>query len=206
MALKFVHERPHTMVKRKEKKQMILTAATECFSHMGYDKTTLDDIGEKVKLNKASLYYYYNSKEDLFCDVVYTEAQRFREETRSMLRTFRTAEEKVVYFLSERTLFYKRIRNLQELTDEVVKKVEPIFSTLRDGIYAEEKNLLKDVLEEGIYRGEINRTDSGKLSDVLLKVASAFRLPAKTDGGTGDQTALDDIRFTTRLILRGIRG
>lgn len=194
------------MVKREEKKLMILNAATECFSHMGYDKTTLDDIGGKVKLNKASLYYYYNSKEDIFCDVIYAEAQRFREEIRTKLKSFRTAEDKVVYFLSERTLFYKRIRNLQELTDDVVKKVEPIFTTLRDGIHQEEKTLLKDVLDEGIYRGEINRTDSGKLADVLLKVASAFRLPVNGGADSGEQSALEDIRFTTRLMLRGIRG
>lgn len=194
------------MVKREEKKLMILNAATECFSHMGYDKTTLDDIGGKVKLNKASLYYYYNSKEDIFCDVIYAEAQRFREEIRTKLKSFRTAEDKVVYFLSERTLFYKRIRNLQELTDDVVKKVEPIFTTLRDGIHQEEKTLLKDVLDEGIYRGEINRTDSGKLADVLLKVASAFRLPVNGGAESVEQSALEDIRFTTRLMLRGIRG
>lgn len=194
------------MVKREEKKLMILNAATECFSHMGYDKTTLDDIGGKVKLNKASLYYYYNSKEDIFCDVIYAEAQRFREEIRTKLKSFRTAEDKVVYFLSERTLFYKRIRNLQELTDDVVKKVEPIFTTLRDGIHQEEKTLLRDVLDEGIYRGEINKTDSGKFADVLLKVASAFRLPVNGGADSGEQSALEDIRFTTRLMLRGIRG
>ena len=77
------------MIKREEKKQMILHAATECFSQLGYDKTTLDDIGGKVKLNKASLYYYYNSKEDLFCDVIYAEAQRFREEIRNKTRALR---------------------------------------------------------------------------------------------------------------------
>lgn len=195
------------MVKREEKKQMILNAATECFSQLGYDKTTLDDIGGKVKLNKASLYYYYNSKEDLFCDVIYAEAQRFREEVRNKLHTFRTAEEKVIFFLSERTKFYKRIKHLQEITTDVVKRIEPIFNTLRQGILNEERSLLKDVLEEGIQRGEINRTDSGKLSEVLLKVASAFKVQQNgTDVAHAEAAAIEDIRFTTRLILRGVKG
>ncbi len=195
------------MVKREEKKQMILNAATECFSQLGYDKTTLDDIGGKVKLNKASLYYYYNSKEDLFCDVIYAEAQRFREEVRNKLHTFRTAEEKVIFFLSERTKFYKRIKHLQEITNDVVKKIEPLFSTLRQGILSEERKLLREVLEDGINRGEINRTDSSKLSEVLLKVASAFKIqPNGSDLQQAESVALEDIRFTTRLILRGVRG
>ncbi len=127
------------MIKREEKKQMILHAATECFSQLGYDKTTLDDIGGKVKLNKASLYYYYNSKEDLFCDVIYAEAQRFREEIRNKTRALRSAEEKVIFFLTERSRFYKRLKHLQEITMNMMKKIEPIFYTLQQGIQQEEK-------------------------------------------------------------------
>ena len=52
------------------KKQEILKAASECFARFGYEKTTLDDIGKMVGLNKASLYYYYKNKEDIFAEVV----------------------------------------------------------------------------------------------------------------------------------------
>jgi AcrR family transcriptional regulator len=193
------------MIKREEKKQMILNAATECFSQLGYDKTTLDDIGGKVKLNKASLYYYYNSKEDLFCDVIYAEAQRFREEIRNKTRALRSAEEKVIFFLTERSRFYKRLKHLQEITMNMMKKIEPIFYTLQQGIQQEEKNMLKEMLDEGIHTGEINRTDPGRLSDVLLKVSSAFKMNGG-DSEQSDSNTIEDIRFTTRLILRGVKG
>lgn len=193
------------MIKREEKKQMILHAATECFSQLGYDKTTLDDIGGKVKLNKASLYYYYNSKEDLFCDVIYAEAQRFREEIRNKTRALRSAEEKVIFFLTERSRFYKRLKHLQEITMNMMKKIEPIFYTLQQGIQQEEKNMLKEMLDEGIHTGEINRTDPSRLSEVLLKVSSAFKMNG-ADSEQSDNNTIEDIRFTTRLILRGVKG
>jgi AcrR family transcriptional regulator len=193
------------MIKREEKKQMILHAATECFSQLGYDKTTLDDIGGKVKLNKASLYYYYNSKEDLFCDVIYAEAQRFREEIRNKTRALRSAEEKVIFFLTERSRFYKRLKHLQEITMNMMKKIEPIFYTLQQGIQQEEKNMLKEMLDEGIHTGEINRTDPSRLSEVLLKVSSAFKMNG-SDTEQSDINTIEDIRFTTRLILRGVKG
>lgn len=193
------------MIKREEKKQMILHAATECFSQLGYDKTTLDDIGGKVKLNKASLYYYYNSKEDLFCDVIYAEAQRFREEIRNKTRALRSAEEKVIFFLTERSRFYKRLKHLQEITMNMMKKIEPIFYTLQQGIQQEEKNMLKEMLDEGIHTGEINRTDPSRLSEVLLKVSSAFKMNGG-DSEQSDSNTIEDIRFTTRLILRGVKG
>ncbi len=193
---------------------MILNAATECFSQNGYEKTTLDDIGGKVKLNKASLYYYYSSKEDLFCDVIYSEAQRFREDVRSKAKAIRDVEARVVFFLVERTRFYRRLRYLHELTLNLARKIEPMFVTLKSGIRSEEKMILQDILNEGIESGEIRPTDSARLADVLLKISSVSgesgltgidNIPsASLPEVTADDTEqVEEIRFTTHLILQG---
>ncbi len=193
---------------------MILNAATECFSQNGYEKTTLDDIGGKVKLNKASLYYYYSSKEDLFCDVIYSEAQRFREDVRSKAKAIRDVEARVVFFLVERTRFYRRLRYLHELTLNLARKIEPMFVTLKSGIRSEEKMILQDILNEGVESGEIRPTDSARLADVLLKISSVSgesgltgidNIPsASLPEVTADDTEqVEEIRFTTHLILQG---
>jgi AcrR family transcriptional regulator len=63
------------MVEAFEKKKEILKAASDCFARYGYEKTTLDDIGKMVGLNKASLYYYYKNKEAIFSEVVFEETE-----------------------------------------------------------------------------------------------------------------------------------
>lgn len=202
------------MLKKEEKKLMILNAATECFSQNGYEKTTLDDIGGKVRLNKASLYYYYSSKEDLFCDVIYSEAQRFREEVRSKAKAIRDVEARVVFFLVERTRFYRRLRYLHELTLNLARKIEPMFVTLKNGIRSEEKMILQDIINEGVESGEIRPTDSAKLADVLLKISSVSgesgligidNIPsaALSEVIADDTEQVEEIKFTTHLILQG---
>ncbi|MBL7922649.1 MAG: TetR/AcrR family transcriptional regulator [Bacteroidia bacterium] len=202
------------MQKREEKKQLILHAATECFSRNGYEKTTLDDIGGRVSLNKASLYYYYSSKEDLFCDVIYSEAHRFREEVRNKIKNMKGVEPKIVFFLTERARFYRKLRHLHDLTLNLVRRIEPIFLTLQHSIRAEERSLLQDVINEGVVTGEIRKTESVRLAEVLLKIASVSRRPALAlaDDYSGhgseeseDVEMLDDIQFTTKLILQGVR-
>ena len=137
--------------------------------------------------------------------MIYAEAQRFREEIRNKTRALRSAEEKVIFFLTERSRFYKRLKHLQEITMNMMKKIEPIFYTLQQGIQQEEKNMLKEMLDEGIHTGEINRTDPSRLSEVLLKVSSAFKMNG-ADTEQSDNNTIEDIRFTTRLILRGVKG
>jgi len=57
-------------VKRQEIKQaLIVDAAKRLFSDLGYEKTTLESIGEAVGLTKQTLYYYFPSKNDLLMEV-----------------------------------------------------------------------------------------------------------------------------------------
>ena len=48
-----------------QSKERILTAAKELFLARGYGATTVDAICEKAELTKGSIYYFFDSKEDL---------------------------------------------------------------------------------------------------------------------------------------------
>jgi len=48
-----------------QSKERILTAAKELFLSRGYGATTVDAICEKAELTKGSVYYFFDSKEDL---------------------------------------------------------------------------------------------------------------------------------------------
>lgn len=58
-----------------ETKTRILTAATDLFSHYGYPKTSLDDIARAAQIAKATIYYYFPSKEDIFLEALGNKAE-----------------------------------------------------------------------------------------------------------------------------------
>ena len=60
-----------------EKTQNILSAARRRFAHYGFSKVTMDEIAGDVEMGKASLYYYFPTKEDLFKAVVIQEQNEF---------------------------------------------------------------------------------------------------------------------------------
>ena len=57
-------------MKENNTKQLILTTAYEMISCQGYDKTSIGQIADKVGIKKASIYYYFNSKEEIFIELV----------------------------------------------------------------------------------------------------------------------------------------
>lgn len=48
-----------------EKREIILEAALEAFSHHGYRGATIDQIAEAAGMSKPNLLYYFRSKEDI---------------------------------------------------------------------------------------------------------------------------------------------
>jgi AcrR family transcriptional regulator len=56
-------------IRYNEKRQKILDNAAKLFAQKGYENVSLEEIGAKLKLNKASLYYYFKSKDELFFQI-----------------------------------------------------------------------------------------------------------------------------------------
>lgn len=56
--------------KSERTRQRILDAAAACFSELGYAGVTLRDIADRAKMKAGSLYYHFDSKEDLVEEVL----------------------------------------------------------------------------------------------------------------------------------------
>jgi AcrR family transcriptional regulator len=56
--------------KRTKKKDLILESATAIFSQYGYHNSKLEQITRSLNLTDKSIYYYFNSKGDLFIEVI----------------------------------------------------------------------------------------------------------------------------------------
>ena len=52
-------------IRYDEKRKKILKYAAKIFAKKGYEKTSLEEIATRLKLSKASLYYYIKSKDEL---------------------------------------------------------------------------------------------------------------------------------------------
>jgi AcrR family transcriptional regulator len=54
----------------EKKRKAIISAAASIFREKGYAAANGDDIAKKAKMDRASLYYYYAGKQEIFRDMV----------------------------------------------------------------------------------------------------------------------------------------
>jgi TetR/AcrR family transcriptional regulator, repressor of the mexAB-oprM multidrug resistance operon len=62
--------RNRQQIPREERAGDLLAAATELFLAKGYDKTTMADISAAAGVARGNVYWYFNSKDDIFAAVM----------------------------------------------------------------------------------------------------------------------------------------
>ncbi len=199
------------MTKKDAVKVKIGKAAIQCFARYGLEKTTLDDIAKSVGLNKASLYYYYKNKEDIFLEVAIAEGQQFINALQEKTINKKGVENRIQYYLQERMQYYLLVLNRNKITADKLYKILPQFFELYDEVMQQEISFIQSLLQVGIKQKEIARTDSLKLASSIILVSDAVKHSIeqqallKNEDIDNSSKGFDQIKFLLQLIFKGLK-
>ena len=138
------------MLDKKKKRERIIESARELFSRFGFLKTTVNEIARYARMGKATLYYYFGGKEEIFKEVLRRESEFIKEKIKKSISREESFQDKMRVFvktkmecLNEAVNFYQALKNeyLDNYTFIVnarrknfLDEIEIIKSILRDGI------------------------------------------------------------------------
>jgi len=90
MDLKLVEtsSEPKTIKRNNERPKQILSAAVELFRDRGFEATRLEDVADKAGVSKATIYLYFESKEDLFFALIREKVVPMLEQTIAQAEAF----------------------------------------------------------------------------------------------------------------------
>ena len=195
---------------KPDKKQMILKAASACFSKYGYEKTTLDEIGQQVGLTKTSLYYYYENKETIFSNVIYLEMDEYLSKLHTKLEATHNCREKILTYLREKILYMQKLLNLHSLTIETLSNVQPFFFELFQNVKQKEVDFINDILVSCQQEGILKDCNTKRVSQSILNILDAMRIEAIIGKDYRYPNQIDykkiekEVIFTVSLILKGL--
>jgi len=192
---------PPRMNKKELVKEKIGKVAMKCFAKYGLDKTTLDDIAKEVGLNKASLYYYYKNKEDIFLEVAITEGKDYLRTLEAHVLEKETTEARIIFYLVERINYYKNVLNMNRVSAETLNRMLPRFFELFDAITKQEVQFLTMIIKEGIKKGELGKTNPGKLASSLINMNDAFKHHAEHKAILKNPDQIDYSQITVEMKL-----
>ncbi|MDR3665329.1 MAG: TetR/AcrR family transcriptional regulator [Ignavibacteriaceae bacterium] len=160
----------------KEREEQIILAARKVFAHYGFSKTTMEDISTEVEMGKASLYYYFPTKENLFQTVILHEQNEFIKKAVSLLAKQDSAEKKLRMYVEERLKFIQDLVNLGTLAFNAVRDRHAIFLKMYESFNEKEIGIVNKIIEEGKRRGEFISSIPKGYANLLMHLLHGLRL------------------------------
>lgn len=183
--------RPKIPAYALEKETAILDAAQRRFAQFGADKVTMEEIAQEVGMGKASLYYYFPSKELLFRGVIHREQAQFLEWLRKTISSEATASQKLLNYTNQRIKFFNRLVNLNALSVQSILEIKPVFRELFESFGKEERQLISQIISEGIVAKELVCDQPEEFAKILLYALHGLRLRALRVAHQESQSKLD---------------
>ncbi|HFE52347.1 MAG TPA: TetR/AcrR family transcriptional regulator, partial [Bacteroidetes bacterium] len=141
---------PTLSARRVDRKRSILEAARALFAHFGPRKVTMEDIARKANLAKATLYYYFKSREDILREIIRNEGAELWQRVNEAVARERDPVAKLKAYVHTR---FRAIEELtvyySSLTEEYLRNYEFIETERR--VYTElELKTIESILQEGV--------------------------------------------------------
>lgn len=193
-----------------EKQGLILDAARKRFAYYGFSKVTMDEIAADVGLGKASLYYYFPTKEKLFEEVLRQEKNQFVSNIQSLIDTSAPPSDVLREYALKRIQHFRELANLRALQFQQSPETRSSFFQLYKEFQEQEIGLLVQVLERGNQSGEFSVTDFRGSAEAIIQMLYGPRawLLHKRDNPLDEETFRQieqSTRTITEIILNGIR-
>src|SRR5690625_2944362 len=169
------------LTKRELKEREILNAAEEVFSQYGYENTKMDDIAAKLGISKGLVYFYFNSKENLYMALTYRAMQTLNEQfyevyhKNNHLPGYDTTVlliEAYIEFLNTNPFYRELMINYTRLVRSSDQVNNQLTDSMKNSIYFRKirdiHNIPITIAQEEISRGQKDGTIKNKRSPSLL--------------------------------------
>jgi len=154
----------------KRKKERILETATDIFSRFGIKKATMDEIAQKVRMGKSTLYHYFKSKEEIFLEVVKRESDTLKENLKKEVEKAITPQNKFRAYAKARMKYLKELINYYNTLTDAYLEIYPFTKDIQRDFENFELNSLSTIFKEGIKKDVFN-IPNPKLAARMVMIA-----------------------------------
>jgi AcrR family transcriptional regulator len=153
---------------RQKRRKEILLAAVYLFRKKGFLATTIDDIAFRVKINKATIYYYFRDKDQILFEIVSNSIDQLIEGAQHIVSSSASPLEKMKEILMLHLRSGTDPGNLGGVAQFERKNLPPKLLKIYDAQRDEYERIYRGLISQGIAMGQIKEGDPCMLGRFIL--------------------------------------
>src|SRR6202165_186796 len=172
-------------------RERILAAAVQLFAQYGYHAATMRDIARISGIQAASIYYHYTSKQALLVEIMDTHMRNLNANLRRIAQESSSIQQRLHEAIANHIRLHTTYKSEFFIIDTEIRALEGenrgAILALRDRYEALLQHLLREGMEQGIFRQVDIKVTSYALIAMCTEVAAWFR----PDGRLSVQQVID---------------
>jgi AcrR family transcriptional regulator len=165
------------LVQHEEARLKIIEIARGIFSHFGFKKTTMEEIAQATRKGKSSIYYYFNSKEDIFKAVVEKEAEEIQSELYKKISGVEDPVERLKIYITVRMRKINKLTNIYSaLKSDYLSQYE-FIEEIRKSYDRDEVNAVAGIIQDGIEKGKFTVDDPNLSAIAIVTAMKGLEIP-----------------------------
>jgi AcrR family transcriptional regulator len=188
-----------------ERRQQIFQAALTCFAHTGFHQTTMDDIVAESGLSKGTLYWYFDSKKDLFLALFQEVMGELGQSWNAIAASpDASATEKLVASMG---LFRSELAGMAPFFGimmeawALTRHDQDVENMIRD-LYQPYLSVMEWIIHEGVESGEFDVRSERAMALVVMTLYDGITLGLAT--GLWEEDCADVMDAAEALVLHGL--
>ncbi len=153
--------------------EQILNISTALFIENGYEKTTIQDIIDKLKMSKGAIYHHFKSKEEILDAVINRRSNYAREMLAQLVQNTKAENtkekiKKILYQIATDT----EIHSIDIILCSQIKNPQFVVAGLQ-GTVNDDASVISKLFEEGVLDGSIETdypTECAEMFMLLLNI------------------------------------
>jgi AcrR family transcriptional regulator len=165
------------MINKEEFRKKVIVSAGKIFSRYGFKKTTMDEIAKALKMGKSSIYYYFESKEEIFEAVVLWEANILRNELTTAIKSVESPTEKMRNYVFVRMKSFEKLANYYNAIFDKNLDHFDFIEHIRSKYDLEELAILRLLLYDGARKKVFNVDNSEYTALAIQTTLKGLEVP-----------------------------
>lgn len=157
-----------------KKREAIIEAAKKRFSHFGVGKTTMNEIADDLSISKASLYYYFPDKLNLYAAVLQTIIESEQAHEPDFLKE-KDLQKALTKFLESRTESIIRNHNIIEYLRTIGTSFPPELEKIFTLARTREIRVVATIISNSTKAHGVKTKNPQKLAELLIDCFEGLR-------------------------------
>lgn len=185
----------------KDTREEILEAALNMFSINNYHATSMSMIAEEAGVSKGTVYWHFDSKEDLFRELVLAGLDYFHENYEKIQSGSLNAEEKIYEIINFSIKMLAENSKMGNILQNNIQLISPEFQKKMIERHKSAINVIKLVIEQGIEEKTIK---TGDIHNTAVMILTLIFNTHSQELYYNFDTVNEDVDFIYNFIMHGI--